>query len=202
MRTRTLLSLSAALALRSSVALGQSDAFTAEERRRLVAGELVRRDMTRTDRGARLFGGSSWQRVDAPLERVWAVVREPSRYPRLIPSLETVRVVARRGDEHVLRMHHAFGVGSADYFMRMTIDDATHTIRFALDESRPRDVQAGRGFVSLTPYRGGTIVAWGMLADVGGGMLQQVFGPFLNEWLLKPPRCVRDEIEPGRVNEC
>ena len=56
--------------------------------------------------------------------------------------------------------------------------------------------------MTLTAYRGETIVAWGMLADVGAGMIQQLFGPFLNDWMLKPPRCLRDELEPGRVNEC
>ena len=202
MRTHLVLTLAPLLGLISSAALGQADAFSPDERRRLLAGELVRRDMTRTDGRARLFGGSSWQRVDAPIDRVWAVVRDPSRYTRLIPSLESVEVVAQDGDARVLRMHHAFGIGSADYFLRMTVDDEARAIRFALDTTRPHDVRAGRGFVSLSPHRGGTIVAWGMLADVGGGMLQQVFGPLLHEWLLKPPRCVRDEVEPGRVNEC
>ena len=34
------------------------------------------------------------------------------------------------------------------------------------------------------------------------GMLMRLFAPVLNDWLLLPPRCVRDEVEPGRRNTC
>jgi len=202
--SRTIRLLAAGLALvgLTATAGAQSRAFTASERRQLVAGQLVRRDVTRNEGRNRLFGGTSWIRVRAPIDRVWRAVRDPSLYPRLIPSLDRVRVIERSSDAVVLQMHHAFGIGSADYHARMTFDDDAREVRFELDRSRPRDVREGRGFLTLSEYQGDTIVAWGMLADVGGGTLQQVFGPFLNDWLLKPPRCLRDELEPARTNEC
>ncbi|MFK7987053.1 MAG: SRPBCC family protein [Sandaracinaceae bacterium] len=203
MQIRTVLGALTALALFTSpVAAQGQQPFSADERAQLLRGEMVRRDVSRSENGASLFGGASWMRVDAPLERVWALITSPSSYPRLIPSLESVRVVERVEGETVMAMHHAFGIGDADYFARMRVDEPTRTISFELDTERPRDVQSGRGFITLSPFRGGTIVAWGMLADVGAGMLQRMFGSFLNDWLLKPPRCIRDEVEPGRVNEC
>lgn len=183
-------------------AFAQDGGFSPDERRRLLDGELVKRDVTRTEGRSQLFGGTSWQRVHAPIDRVWATVRDVSVYPRLIPSLERVRVVANDGDTRIVHMEHVYSIASSSYYVRMEIDEEQHAIRFALDPSRPHDIQAGRGFVSLSSYRGDTIVAWGMLADVGGGALLQVFGPFLNEWLLLPPRCVRDEVEPGRGPGC
>lgn len=180
----------------------QEAEFDAAERRQLLAGELVRRDASRTEGRHQLFGGTSWIRVRAPIARVWRAIRDPRIYPRLIPSLERVRVVEQTGDAVVLLMHHEYAIASTDYHARMTFDDAAHTVRFELDRTRPSEVRAGRGFLALSAYRGDTIVSWGMLADVGAGMIQQVFGPFLNDWLLKPPRCLRDELEPGRVNEC
>jgi len=176
--------------------------FDPSERALLSRGELVRRNTSRREGANHFVGGTSWQRVRAPIDRVWATVRDPSAYSRLIPSLDEARVVEERGGTRIVRMHHTYGIGEAAYFVRMRVDDERHEMRFELDRSRPHDIRAGRGFLSLTSYRGDTIVAWGMLADVGAGVLQQVFGPFLNEWLLLPPRCVRDDVEPGRVSAC
>lgn len=202
-RLRTLGALAAlGLLATASLARSQSSEFSPTERRQLLAGELVRRDSSRNEGRNHLFGGTSWIRVRAPIDRVWRTVRDPRIYPRLIPSLHSVRVVERRDDAVVLLMHHEYAIASTDYHARMSFDDAAHTVRFELDRSRPSEVRAGRGFLTLSAFQGDTIVSWGMLADVGVGPIQQVFGPFLNDWLLKPPRCLRDEVEPGRVNEC
>lgn len=201
-RSTRLAVLAIACALVTATAAAQHRGFTAEERAQLVRGELVARNMARREGDAHLFGGSSWQRVDAPIERVWQTVTDPSAYPRLIPSLEEARVVEEHERTRILRMHHSYGIASTDYYAIMRADDAHHRIEFELDRSRPHDVREGRGFLSLTAYHGDTIVAWGMLADVGAGMLQDVFGPFLNQWLLLPPRCVRDEVESGRRSSC
>lgn len=196
----------AALCAVASVATAQQEssaAFSASERRALMAGELVRRNVVRREGRNRLFGGTSWMRVRAPLDEVWSTISAPSAFPRLIPSLDRVRVVEDNDGERVMWMHHSYAISETEYYIVMRTDPERHEIRFELDRSRPHgSLRAGRGFLSLSSYRGGTIVSWGMLADVGAGMVQQVFGPFLNDWLLKPPRCIRDEVEPGRVNEC
>ena len=191
------------LVLPAAHAQDHEEPFTPRERAQLLRGELVRRNVSRTEGRHHLFGGTSWQLVRAPIERVWRMVSDPSTYPRLIPSLARVRVVQRRGDEQILLMEHEYSIASTRYYARMRFDHAAHAMRFALDESRPHDeLRAGRGFIALSSYRGHTIVSWGMLADVGAGPVMQIFAPFLNEWLLIPPRCVRDELEPGRQPSC
>jgi hypothetical protein len=184
------------------VAQEQQQEFTPAERRALLAGELVRRNVVRREGHNQLFGGVSFQLVHAPIDRVWRTVTNASLFPRLIPSLDEARVVEEHPTYRLIYMHHSAAMVSTAYHVRMHVDDATHSLRFDLDQSHPHDMRAGRGFLSLTPYRGGTIVSWGMLADVGGGAIMQLFAPFLNDWLLKPPRCVRDEVEPGRENTC
>jgi hypothetical protein len=186
----------------SALAQSGDREFDPGERARLMAGELVQRNISRREGGSHLFGGASWQRVRAPIDRVWQTVIDPSAYVRLIPSLDQVRVVEERGDTRVVYMHHSYAIASTSYHAIMRADHERHELRFDLDRSRPHDVREGRGFLALSSYRGDTIVAWGMLADVGAGMVQQVFGPFLNQWLLLPPRCVRDEVEPGRESTC
>lgn len=186
----------------SAVAQSSGREFSDLERNQLRAGELVRREVTRREGRYSYVGGSSWQLVRAPLTEVWDLVTDPASYPRVIPSLAEAEVVVDGEDERVIRMEHRYSLVSAEYHARVRIDREQHRIRFDLDRSRPHDLHAGRGFLELTPYRGDTILAWGALADLGNGMMQQLFGPVLLEWMLRVPRCVRDEIEPGFQNHC
>ena len=183
--------------VRTTGAQSSGGEFTAAERRTLRAGELVQRPATRNEGGFNYLGGNSWLRVRAPIDRVWQTVRDPSTYPRLIPSLTDVSVIEERPGSRLVRMQHRHSFATASYYARIRIDDERRHMSFALDRSRPHDLRAGRGFITLSSYRGDTIVAWGVLADIGGGVVMQVFGPFLYDWMLKVPRCVRGEVEPG-----
>jgi len=129
-------------------------------------------------------------------------VLDTSAYPRLIPSLQEASVVQESDAERVVHMQHRYSIASAEYYARVRIEEDLHRVRFDLDRSRPHDLRAGRGFLTLSPYRDGTIVTWGALADLGSGMIQNVFGSVLNDWMLRVPRCVRDAVEPGRHPSC
>jgi carbon monoxide dehydrogenase subunit G len=183
-------------------ASAQDGGFTVEERGHLLAGELVRRDLSRFEGGRMLYGGASWQRVEAPIEDVWQLATDASALTRLIPSLDGARVVQDRDGERLIEMHHSYGLGEARYHIVMRIDPSDHAMQFHLDPSRPHDIRSGNGHMRLSRYRGGTIVEWGMLIDPGGGVVMELFGPMLGEWLLLPPRCMRDEVEPGREPSC
>jgi hypothetical protein len=198
-RSRPLAIAAAVIALTAATAAAQrdgeqEDGFTETERRALVAGELVRRDQSRRERLGHVFGGTSWQRIPAPIDRVWRTAIDPDAYTRLIPSLDRVRVVRDTDAGRVLYMHHSFGISEIAYHITMRIDHASHSLRFDLDRSRPTDLRSGRGFLTLRPYRGDTIMSWGMLADPGGGLISQLFGPMLPEWLLLPPSRMRAEM--------
>jgi carbon monoxide dehydrogenase subunit G len=181
----------------AAFAQGRGEPFSAEERQRLRAGELVVRNVARREGRYRMVGGTSWQRVHAPVEEVWETILDTSAYPRLIPALERAELVRDDDDARLLHMHHRVSFASASYFARVTIDAERHHMRFDLDRSRPHDLRAGRGFISLSPYRSDTIVSWGVLADVGGGLMGDVVGPLLHDWMLAVPRCVREYVEPG-----
>lgn len=182
--------------------------FTRDERRRLIAGELVQRNMSeRGENGTTMYGGTSWIRVDAPVERVWAMVSDAANMPRLVPSLDRVRVIEHEVDNNdetrLVWVHHSMTILEAAYYTRMTLDHETHSLRFRLDRSRPHStIEGGRGFLSLSSYGGDTIVTWGMVADPGSGMIAQVFGPMLSELLLLPPQCVHDRMEGVPNDRC
>lgn len=186
----------------ASSALAQGGAFSDEERTTLTGGGLVRRDLTRREGGRTLYGGASWQFIEVPLDQVWQSVTDIATLPRVIPALDTAYLVQDNGDQRVLYFHHRSGIAETAYHVRMDLNRPDHSIRFALDTSRPHDMRDGHGSLRLTPYHGGTIVEWGILVDLGGGMVMDLFAPIVSEWMLVPPRCLRDILEPGRTPSC
>jgi carbon monoxide dehydrogenase subunit G len=174
-----------------------AEPFSLDEQRRLRAGELVTRDVARREGPFRMQGGTSWNRVHAPIDEVWAMVDDLSAYPRLIPSLDEARLIEEQGDERLIYMRHAYSLATASYYARVHLEPERYHVRFDLDVTRPHDLRAGRGFITLSPFHGDTIVAWGVLADVGGGLVTQVFGSMMQQWMLEVPRCIKNEIELG-----
>ncbi len=196
-----------ALALVASVAAAQRPSagapFTEEERQRLLAGELVRRPDARREGNFSYIGGTSWMRVAAPREQVWEVIDDVSRYPRLIPGVSDARVVEELGSRRVIYLRHTYSFVSAAYHASVRSDRRRWTLTFELDPTRPHDVRDGRGFITLDRYgRGETIVTWGVMADVGSGIITGVFAPVIHDWILKVPWCVRGELEPSRRQRC
>ncbi len=172
--------------------------FTREERRRLVAGELVRRPETRQEGGETYIGGTSWQRVHAPRERVWEVISDVANYARIIPGVETATLVEDHGDRKIIFLRHRYSFVSASYYATVRLDRRHWTVDFELDPSRPHDVRDGRGFLQLSRYhRTDTIVTWGVMGDVGSGILTGVFSSVIYDWILRVPWCVRGFVEEG-----
>lgn len=172
----------------------RSGGFDADERRALIGGALVRRDLSRREGGRRVYGGASWQRVEASPARVWQRATEITVLTQVIPSLDEARLVEEQDDTRVVYLHHSYGIAGTAYHLRMHLDHTARALTFELDTSRPHDITAGRGHMRVTPYRGGSIVEWGMLVDPGDGLVMELFGPMLGEWLLLPPRCLRDDL--------
>ena len=170
--------------------------FDSEERRRLVAGELVRRPQARREGPFRYVGGTSWQRVDAPPAAVFDALLDARLYPALLPGVEAATVVVEGPRRRIVRLRHRYALVEASYHVVLRVDRRARTIRFELDRTRPRDVRAGRGVLKVEPYREGSIVAWGVLVDVGGGLVTGLLEPLLREWLLRVPSCVRAHFHP------
>ncbi|MFK7991121.1 MAG: SRPBCC family protein [Sandaracinaceae bacterium] len=192
--------LMAASSLVGAVAVAQEGGagFAPAERERLLAGQLVRRPTTSREGSHRYIGGTSFQRVPAPQEQVWQMVLDEQVYPHLIPGLQEVRVIEREGNRSIMRLRHQYSFVNASYHAVVTVEARHHTVHFELDHSRPADIRDGRGFITVDSYRGGSIVTWGVRADVGQGLLTGVFAPVIHDWILRPPHCIRGYAR-GRI---
>ena len=122
--------------------------------------------------------------VDAPIERVWPVLRDIPRVATCIPRAEITEIV----DDRTYRARASVKVGPVEVSYRATItvdelDDAGHTARFTIKGDELR----GRGGVNATveskaTERGGaTHVAIhteaqisGIVATIGGRLIEGV----------------------------
>lgn len=188
--------------LSSTPVEAQGSELSAEERASLTRGEMIRRTLQRRDRAERAFGGISMLRIEAPVDVVWEAASDPEALTELIPTLASARVVEERNGERLIFMHHSYGVGETDYYLRMVLDSEHHQLSFEIDASRPHDVRSGHGFMQLRAHDGGTIVTWGMQMVPGVGILGELFASALDAWLLKPPLCLRDVVTPGPRPSC
>jgi hypothetical protein len=180
----------------ASSALAQEGAFTGTERARLARGEIVTRRTTEQRGGLRLIGGTSWQVIDAPPSAVWEAALDTPRYNHLFPEVDDARVVERASNRRVVRLHHERGPIELDYHLELTFLDSQRLARFRVDPTRPHAIRDAWGFFSIRPYAGGkSIVTWGILADVGTGLVTGLLRPTVHEWMLLVPRTMKRFIE-------
>ena len=65
-----------------------------------------------------------------------------------------------------------------------------------MDENRPHEIDAAWGFYTVRPYKGGrTLLAYGVMADLGDGLLRRLMRDSVHEWMLKVPWMVKQFVE-------
>lgn len=171
-----------------------AEAFSAEEQRLLADGRLVRRRATRRRGQLRLIGGSSFQVVDRSVEDTWRVLCDEGSYASWLPSTDDARTVWHRPGERVMRFRHSVGLVSAQYHLRLTYDHDQHDLAFRLDSQRPNDLRAAWGFLRVQPFEddtGRSLVSYGVMADVGGGVIGGMFRDQIHDSLLRVPASIR-----------
>jgi hypothetical protein len=145
-RSRLAAAIALTLALSASWAVAQdvgvASGFSPEERRRLDAGELVSRPVTRLRGRARLIGGSSFTIVHRPPSVTWRALTDVERLHRMLPAGVESHTVARTSGERVLRLRHSTGLIGATHHLRLRYDHSQRDVSFRLDERRPNDLRA------------------------------------------------------------
>ncbi len=165
----------------------------------LAKGALVTRPL-RVQRGElRLFGGSSWQVIDAEPQLVWQALLDTERYPHMLPAVIEARLVATPTPtlRHVY-LHQGSWPILTSYYLILRSDPARYTLEFQLDQDRPHGLKAGWGMIRLVAYGPRkTLVAFGMLADVGHGILAWVTAGLIQTWMLKTPWAIKRYLDHG-----
>lgn len=175
---------------------GERD-LSQDERDSLAAGDLVRRPMMQRRGDLQLMGGTSYQVIDAPPRVVWSALLDTRRYPRMMPQVLEARVVRAEDRERTVFMRQGAGPIDASYYLKISLYQERGDITFTIDERRPHDLRAAWGFYTIRPYGQGdkTLLAYGVMADIGGGMLGSFVRGTVHEWMLKVPWTVKRFIE-------
>ena len=144
------------------------------------------------------MGGSSWQVIDAAPDAVWRALLDTSHYHKMMPQVLEARVVAQAGQRaHRVPAPGRRGLVEAKYYLRVSVHEERHDITFTVDDSKPREVlRAAWGFYTVRPYRDGrTLLAYGVMADIGTGFMAGVMRHNVHEWMLRTPWLVKRFVE-------
>lgn len=185
-----------AAADRSRAGFDAADKLTASEQRQLQRGELVERRLTRERDGMRLIGGSSYQVINAAPDVVWRAVLDTQYYPRTLPQVTEARLVQDAGLRRTVFLRHGNGLVQTSYYLDVQLDHARREMNFRVDETRPRGIRAAWGFYAVRAYPGErTMLAYGVMADLGDGLARALLRRSVHEWMMKVPFMVKRFVE-------
>lgn len=171
--------------------------LSSEERARLDRGGLVERRLSERRGSLELIGGTSYQVIDTKPEVVWRALLDTGRYPRMMPQVLEARVVRAGRAERTVFVRQGAGPVAKSYYLRVNVNEAQKDITFTIDDKRPHDLKAAWGFYTVRPYGDGsrTLLAYGVMADVGSGVMLALVRSQVHEWMLKVPWTVKRFVE-------
>jgi hypothetical protein len=181
------------LGLVTTSTLARADSLTSAEIDHLMRGQTVsRRGDVRL--GARRFvGGVSYIVVDWRPDDVAALVDDVSLWKRLIPRAHEVRRISNVGNDARVEVHHGNPFISVAYSMRVRREG--RLVRFWMDPTRPHDIEDVWGFFRPEELPDGrTLITFGILIDLGDGMIRDLFEDAVRELALGIPDNVRTVI--------
>ncbi len=179
-----------------AVAVAGDTQLTRAELARLEREQRVERRVTLQRGGLRLIGGTSWQVIDAPPDVVWQALLDTEHYKRMLPQVAEVRLVREAGDSRTVFVRHGGPIVQPSYYLSVQIDRREHGLTFHVDESRPRSIRAAWGFYALRPHGAHkSLLVYGVMADIGDGLVKAMARPLVHEWMMKVPTLVKRFVE-------
>ncbi len=175
--------------------------LTETEIAHLQAGRMVVRpdDVDRDDR--HYIGGVSYVMIDAPAERVLAVLDDVRAYREILPRTRSLRWIgiARDGDT-IIELEQGNAIAHGKYVARIHRDrgrgnEAPATVRFWLDPRYPHDIADANGFFHVEPVGEKTLLTYLVMVDLGGGWFSQMFEGRIRRVALSTPMLVKRYVE-------
>jgi hypothetical protein len=171
----------------------RADGLTTSETQRLMRGAPVVRP-TEVERGGRRYvGGVSYAVVDAGPGTVERLIADVGTWQRILPRARSARIVGYAGADPLVRVTHGVGILEASYTIRVHRDGTG--VRFWVDPSRTHDIEDAWGFLRVEPVRGSggeqTVVSYGILVDMGPGLLRDLFEQRVRDLALSVPARVQ-----------
>jgi hypothetical protein len=164
----------AGLFARSARADTVSTPLSSAEMGRLWHGETVVRMQTLSRGAAHYVGGVTYTIVDASADALPALLSSVDTLKRILPRTRAaIRVGSADGDE-LVQVTQGTALLQGTYTIRMHRD--ARELRFWMDPHRSHDIADAWGFLRATPLDDGrALLTYGVLVDMGPGLLRDLF---------------------------
>jgi hypothetical protein len=176
----------------------RAEGLTPDESARLARRETVIREQT-VERGEhRWVGGITYTVMDASAAEVAAVIDNVESLSRVLPRTKRARVVGTAsGGDQLLELVQGNALMEAEYTIRVRREP--REARFWLDPTRPHGIDDAWGFFRYEPFIGPSgeervLMTYGVLVDVGPGLVRDLFEERVRAALLSVPQLVRRQV--------
>ncbi|MGD0678302.1 MAG: SRPBCC family protein [Polyangiaceae bacterium] len=189
------------IAVMLSGSTARPDTLSYRESDRLLHGETVVRPQLLRRGERRYVGGVAYAIVDASPEDLEMLLSKPEVWRRLLPRTRSARRVGGRDADMLLEITQGTAFLRTTYTIRFHRDG--DSVRFWIDGSRPHDIEDAWGFVRAEPLAPGrALVTYGVLIDLGPGLLRALFEDGIRDAALSLPDRIRnlvvDQIAAGQ----
>jgi len=195
---RLLATLAFVSAYGATTTAARAEALSPEELARLARRETVIREQTIERGDHRWIGGITYTVMDASAAEVAAVVDNVESLRRVLPRTKRARVVGTAsGGDQLVELVQGNALVEAEYTIRVRREP--REARFWLDPTRPHGIDDAWGFFRYEPFIGPSgeervLMTYGILVDVGPGLVRDLFEERLRAALLSVPQLMRRQV--------
>jgi hypothetical protein len=189
-RLRSLLATAVCAALALPSATARAQGLSPVETDSLWRGETVSRTREIQHEGRHYVGGVTYTIVNAPAADVTALLDDVRTWRRFVPKTREARLIGPAGDNSLVEVTQGSALFKVAYTLRVRRDG--NVLRFWIDPSRPHDIEDAWGFFRAEPMPNGqTLVTYGVLIDIGSGLIRDMFERRVRDLALEVPDNLR-----------
>lgn len=194
---RRLLAALVAVAALAAPVTARADGLSSAEVARLARRETVIREQTLERGDRRYVGGITYTLLDASVTEVAALIDNPESLRRVLPKTKAARIVGDDQGDTLIELVQGTSMMQATYTIRMRRSSGES--RFWLEPSHPHGIDDAWGFFRYRPFvtpagEERVLLTYGVLVDVGPGVVRELFEEKLRSALLSVPQLVRREF--------
>ncbi len=212
--------LAAAGALLGLASPAAADPLTPAQQALLARGETLVFDKTVVNDTHRYVGGVTYTIVDATTDEVGDLLQDTNAYRAVLPRTKDVRVVTPPGPptaviptglgrDFFVELRQGTALMETVYTLHVRKVDETRTVQFWMDPRMPHGIDDAWGFFRYQPMPEATgrppsvLFTYGILVDVGPGLVRELFEEKVRAVLLSVPQrvrsYVRESVKPLRL---
>ena len=163
---------------------------------RLQQGKIVQRRTTQQRGELKLIGGQSWQVIDRSPEDTWELLVRTMEHHKFIPGANESNLLSSSRKKKRTELIHTSGPISISYQIDLTFNSDKRTMMIQFVPNSSKHVRAGWGFAKIRPWHNDqTLISFGMLIDIGEGLLTGFIRPAVQRWLLLVPSDIKRYVE-------